>query len=151
MSRLNRIYTQLSESGKKTKTKLSKKRSVKLNLVQEIENLRSYMEDSASEASYIVNEFAPEKEDVLYKIQRDLDNIIVNSEASSLGTFISDLRDKLETLDDKAKDLGIDPDEIYDEFSEAQRELEFAEQTLGQWENMDKEYDLLFRLTNLNF
>jgi len=151
VDRLNRIYTQLSESGKKTKTKLSKKRSVKLNLVQEIENLRSYMEDSASEASYIVNEFAPEKEDMLYDIQRDLDNIIVNSEASSLGTFISDLRDKLETLEDKAKDLGIDPDEIYDEFSDAQRELSDAESTLGQWEDMDKEYPLLFRLTNLNF
>jgi len=150
MRKVEKIWAELSKGKKATKLS-SKKRKVELNLMQEIENLRSYMEDSASEASYIVNEFAPEKEDMLYDIQRDLDNIIVNSEASSLETFISDLKDKLETLEDKARDLGMDANELYDEFDDAMRELEFAEQTQGQWDDMKDEYPLLFRLTNLNF
>jgi len=150
MKQVQKVWAELSKGKKATKLS-SKKRKVELNLMQEIENLRSYMEDSASEASYIVNEFAPEKEDMLYDIQRDLDNIIVNSEASSLETFISDLKDKLETLEDKARDLGMDANELYDEFDDAMRELEFAEQTQGQWDDMKDEYPLLFRLTNLNF
>ena len=150
MKQVQKVWAELSKGKKATKLS-SKKRKVELNLMQEIENLRSYMEDSASEASYIVNEFAPEKEDMLYDIQRDLDNIIVNSEASSLSDFISDLKDKLETLEDKARDLGMDANELYDEFDDAMRELEFAEQTQGQWDDMKDEYPLLFRLTNLNF
>ena len=150
MRKVEKIWAELSKGKKATKLS-SKKRKVELNLMQEIENLRSYMEDSASEASYIVNEFAPEKEDMLYDIQRDLDNIIVNSEASSLSDFISDLKDKLETLEDKARDLGMDANELYDEFDDAMRELEFAEQTQGQWDDMKDEYPLLFRLTNLKF
>jgi len=150
MKQVQKVWAELSKGKKATKLS-SKKRKVELNLMQEIENLRSYMEDSASEASYIVNEFAPEKEDMLYDIQRDLDNIIVNSEASSLETFISDLKDKLETLEDKARDLGMDANELYDEFDDAMRELEFAEQTQGQWDDMKDEYPLLFRLTNLKF
>ena len=150
MKQIQKVWAELSK-GKKGTNLSSNKRRVELNLMQEIENMREYMETSMNEASYIVDEFAPEKEDELYEIQRDLDNIIVNSEASSLETFISDLKDKMDTLEAKANDIGMDADELYDEFDETKKELEYANDILGKWDDLKNEYPLLFRLTNLNF
>ena len=151
MSRLNRIYTQLSESGKKTKTKLSKKRSVKLSLINDIENQKSYLEDAYNELSYILSEWAMDKEEKLYKIQGELDNIIVNSEATSTEIFIQELSEPLKRLEDNAKSLGIDPDEIYDEYQDAKDLIADASRLWRDWEDFDKEFPLVARLTNLKF
>ncbi len=150
MKQIQKVWAELSK-GKKSTNLSSKKRKVELNLMQEIANSREYLENSMGEASYIVDEFAPDKEDQLYEIQKDLDNIIVNSEASSLGVFIDELKEKLDTLEAKANDLGMDADELYDEFDDAKRELENAESVYSQFSDLDKDYPLLFRLTNLNF
>lgn len=150
MKQIQKVWAELSK-GKKGTNLSSKTRKVELNLMQDIANSREYLENSMGEASYIVDEFAPDKEDQLYEIQKDLDNIIVNSEASSLGVFIDELKEKLDTLEAKANDLGMDADELYDEFDDAKRELENAESVYSQFSDLDKDYPLLFRLTNLNF
>jgi chaperonin cofactor prefoldin len=150
MKQIQKVWAELAKVKKGTNLS-SKTRKVELNLMQDIANSREYLENSMGEASYIVDEFAPDKEDQLYEIQKDLDNIIVNSEASSLGVFIDELKEKLDTLEAKAKDLGMDADELYDEFDDAKRELENAESVYSQFSDLDKDYPLLFRLTNLNF
>lgn len=150
MKQIQKVWAELAK-GKKGTNLSSKTRKVELNLMQDIANSREYLENSMGEASYIVDEFAPDKEDQLYEIQKDLDNIIVNSEASSLGVFIDELKEKLDTLEAKANDLGMDADELYDEFDDAKRELENAESVYSQFSDLDKDYPLLFRLTNLNF
>jgi chaperonin cofactor prefoldin len=150
MKQIQKVWAELAKVKKGTNLS-SKTRKVELNLMQDIANSREYLENSMGEASYIVDEFAPDKEDQLYEIQKDLDNIIVNSEASSLGVFIDELKEKLDTLEAKAKDLGMDADELYDEFDDSKRELENAESVYSQFSDLDKDYPLLFRLTNLNF
>jgi len=151
MKKVQKVWAELSK-GKKGTNLSSNKRKVALNIMQEIANQREYLETAYSEASYIVDEFAPEKEDELYKIASDLDNIIVNSEASSLYVFIDELKEKLDTLEAKANDLGMDANELYDEFDDAKSELEDAQRLWDNgWSKLDKENPLLFRLTNLNF
>jgi len=136
----------------KKPAKLSKQgKEVKLSLVDDIEKQKGYLEDAYSELSYILNDWAGEKEDELYKIQGELDNIIVNSEATSTDIFIQELSEPLKRLEDNAKSLGIDPDEIYDEYQDAKDMIEDASRLWRDWEDFKNEYPLISRLTNLKF
>jgi len=142
-----------AELGKAQKpAKFSKQgKQVKLSIVDDIQNQRDYLENAYSELSYILNEWAGDKEDELYKIQGELDNIIVNSEATSTEIFIQELAEPLKRLEDNAKSLGLDPEDIFDEYQETKDMLEDASRLWRDWEDFKNEYPLLARLTNLKF
>jgi len=148
MKKVEKIWAELSK-GKKGINLSSNKRNVKLNAIQEIENVRGYSETAMSEASYIIQELMPEMEDKCYEIQMQVDNIIVNSEANALEDFANDLEQAIEVIEKSANDLGIDAEEIYDEIDEARRELDFMRSLQGDWDDLEREYPLVYRLTNL--
>jgi len=148
MKKVEKIWAELSK-GKKGINLSSNKRNVKLNAIQEIENVRGYSETAMSEASYIIQELMPEMEDKCYEIQMQVDNIIVNSEANALEDFANDLEQAIEVIEKSASDLGIDAEEIYDEIDEARRELDFMRSLQGDWDDLEREYPLVYRLTNL--
>ena len=148
MRKVEKIWAELSK-GKKGINLSSNKRNVKLNAIQEIENVRGYSETAMSEASYIIQELMPEMEDKCYEIQMQVDNIIVNSEANALEDFANDLEQAIEVIEKSASDLGIDAEEIYDEIDEARRELDFMRSLQGDWDDLEREYPLVYRLTNL--
>jgi hypothetical protein len=136
----------------KKPAKLSKQgKEVKLSVVDDIQNQRDYLESAYSELSYILNDWAGEKEDELYKIQGELDNIIVNSEATSTDIFIQELSEPLKRLEDNAKSLGLDPEDIFDEYQETKDMMEDASRLWRDWEDFKNEYPLISRLTNLKF
>ena len=147
---VQKLWAELAAAKKPAK--LSKQgKQVKLSLVDDIEKQKGYLEDAYSELSYILNDWAGEKEDELYKIQGELDNIIVNSEATSTDIFIQELSEPLKRLEDNAESLGIDPDEIYDEYQDAKDMIEDASRLWRDWEDFKNEYPLISRLTNLKF
>ena len=147
---VQKLWAELAAAKKPAK--LSKQgRGVKLSLVDDIEKQKGYLEDAYNELSYILNDWAGEKEDELYKIQGELDNIIVNSEATSTDIFIQELSEPLKRLEDNAESLGIDPDEIYDEYQDAKDMIEDASRLWRDWEDFKNEYPLISRLTNLKF
>lgn len=147
---VQKLWAELASAKKPAK--LSKQgKQVKLSLVDDIEKQKGYLEDAYNELSYILNDWAGEKEDELYKIQGELDNIIVNSEATSTDIFIQELSEPLKRLEDNAKSLGIDPDEIYDEYQDAKDMIEDASRLWRDWEDFKNEYPLISRLTNLKF
>ena len=151
MKKVQKIWAELSKAKKAPqRTKLSaKKRGVKLNAIQEVENAREYGFDSYNEAVYIVETVMPDLEEKCYDIQRDVDNIIVNSEASSLETFADELSDAIATIQKSADELGVDAEEIYDGMQEAQRLLATMRALQGDWDDLEKNYPLVYRLTNL--
>jgi chromosome segregation ATPase len=142
-----------AELGKAQKpAKFSKQgKQVKLSVVDDIQTQRDYLESAYSELSYILNDWAGEKEDELYKIQGELDNIIVNSEATSTDIFIQELSEPLKKLEDNAKSLGLDPEDIFDEYQETKDMIEDASRLWRDWEDFKNEYPLISRLTNLKF
>jgi len=148
MKKVEKIWAELSK-GKKGINLSSNKRNVKLNAIQEIENVRGYSETAMSEASYIIQELMPEMEDKCYEIQMQVDNIIVNSEANALEDFANDLEQAIEVIEKSANDLGIDPEEIYDEIDDARNELQDMRSLQGDWDDLEREYPLVYRLTNL--
>ena len=147
---VQKLWAELASAKKPAK--LSKQgKQVKLSVVDDIEKQKGYLEDAYSELSYILNDWAGEKEDELYKIQGELDNIIVNSEATSTDIFIQELSEPLKRLEDNAESLGIDPSDIYDEYQDAKDMIEDASRLWRDWEDFKNEYPLISRLTNLKF
>jgi chromosome segregation ATPase len=147
---VQKLWAELASAKKPAK--LSKQgKQVKLSVVDDIQTQRDYLESAYSELSYILNDWAGEKEDELYKIQGELDNIIVNSEATSTDIFIQELSEPLKKLEDNAKSLGLDPEDIFDEYQETKDMIEDASRLWRDWEDFKNEYPLISRLTNLKF
>jgi hypothetical protein len=134
----------------KKPAKLSKQgRGVKLSIVDDIESNLSFFEDAMSEASYIYDELMPALEEKAYDIQRDVDNVIVNSSAGSLEDAIRDVSEPLKKLEDNADALGISPSDIYDDYDRIKEMIEDSGYVLRNWEDLENEFPLVYRLTNL--
>jgi hypothetical protein len=142
------LWAELSK-GKKDTNLSSEKREVKLNVVQEIENSRSFLNDAVADVSYMVDEYLPDVEKQLFKIRTDLDNFLVNSNGSAIEDAYDELQTALGKLEENAKALGMDANDIYDEFDQAEDELSDSESYVNSWGDMEKNFDIVFRLTNL--
>lgn len=151
MKQVQKVWAELSKTNKAPKrTKLSaKKRGVKLNIVNEIENVMDYSETAYSEASYITQELMPEMEEQCYDIRGKIDNIIVNSEANSLEDFADELSGLISTIEDSANELGIDPEDIFDRFGDANELLANMRGMQDEWDSMEDNFPYAYRLTNL--
>jgi len=134
----------------KKPAKLSKQgKQIKLSIVDDIESNLSFFEDAMSEASYIYDELMPALEEKAYDIQRDVDNVIVNSSAGSLEDAIRDVSEPLKKLEDNADALGISPSDIYDDYDRIKEMIEDSGYVLRNWEDLENEFPLVYRLTNL--
>lgn len=140
-----------AELGKAQKpAKLSKQgKEVKLSIVDDIESNLSFFEDAMSEASYIYDELMPDLETKAYDIQRDVDNVIVNSNANGLEDAIREVSEPLKKLEANAEALGLSPSDIYDDYDRIKEMMEDSGYVLRNWEGMENEFPLVYRLTNL--
>lgn len=145
---VQKLWAELAKAKKPAK--LSKQgKEVKLSIVDDIENSLSFFEDAMSEASYIYDELMPDLETKAYDIQRDVDNIIVNSNAASLEDAIREVSEPLKKLEDNADALGLSPSDIYDDYDRIKEMMEDSGYVLRNYEGMENEFPLVYRLTNL--
>lgn len=145
MKQIQKVWAELSKGTNLS----SKKREVKLNVVQEIENSREFLEEAVSDVSYFIEEYLPDVEKQLFEIRNNLDNFIVNSTGSSIEDAYEELQTALGKLEENAKALGMDANDIYDEFDQAEDELSNSESVVNGFASMEKDFDIVFRLTNL--
>lgn len=124
-------------------------RTVKLSIVDDITTVMSDAENAISEASYIVQELMPDLNDQVYEIRGQVDNIIVNSEANYLEEAGDEIEAALQKLEDSAGELGIDPNDIFDEYDDAKQMLQEMRSLQSEWDDLANEYPYVFRLTNL--
>jgi len=124
-------------------------RTVKLSIVDDITTVMSDAENAISEASYIVQDLMPELNDQVYEIRGQVDNIIVNSEANYLEEAGDEIEAALQKLEDSAGELGIDPNDIFDEYDDAKQMLQEMRSLQSEWDDLANEYPYVFRLTNL--
>ena len=91
------------------------KKAVELSIVNDIDNEYNWLEQSYSEASYGV-EFMQEWEQKIYDFSNDLsiavDNYVVNGAAYSFQEAAENMREKINELEIKAEELGIDPGDL---------------------------------------
>ena len=118
------------------------KKKVELSVVDEIDNEFGWLEQSYTEASYGV-EFMREWIDKIMEFNSELsiavDNYVINGAAYSFEEAYTDMRSKIETLEEKANDLGINPSELIRDYDEIKNILSVAESVDSEFKSAYKE------------
>lgn len=131
------ILNKLKNARKET---LSKK--VDLSLVDDIDSMYNWLEQSYSEASYGA-EFMREWEDKIMDFNTELsiavDNYVVNGAAYSFEEAYTDMRVKIEELEIKAEELGVNPSELIRDYEEIKNILSNAEAVDNEFKSAYKE------------
>ena len=111
---LNKLYSE----DNKVFAVLSTKKKIDLSLVDDIENEIDSFDEAESDASYLAYEYGDEiivaYED--FQSKYDLDNYIVNGPVTLLEDYAADLKVKLDKLQVAADELGINPNDIYEDY-----------------------------------
>ena len=118
MKKLQKVWAELSKANKGTKLS-SNKRNVKLSLIDDIESLMDYTEETQSTLSYFTYEIIGEQEEKLQDISLVIDEMIINSEMLNAKDSAEELGELLAKVEESAKGLGMDADEVFDRYNEA--------------------------------
>ena len=103
-----------------------------LSVVNDIDNEYDWLEQSYSEASYLAydagDEWLDRIGDFRSEVQMFWDNAVVNGEATSLEEAAERMAEKIQTLEQSAEELGVDPAELV-------RNYEEIKEILANWQN----------------
>ena len=113
-SRLEKVYSKMP--NKKVDLKAQK---VALGLIEDIDNELESFEQSESEASYLAYEWGDEIMDAYSELslRYNIDDFIVNGSTTMLGEMADRLRSKLDEVQVRANELGLDVEDVYDGFN----------------------------------
>ena len=114
-SRLEKVYSKLPNQ----KVNL-KKQKVALSLVDDIQNELDRFEQAESEASYLAYEYGDEIMDAYndFSMKYNIDDYIINGATRDLEEVSENIGKALSELQTKAEELGIDPNEILNDFDD---------------------------------
>mgnify|MGYP003630023675 FL=1 len=128
-----------AELGKAQKpAKLSKQsKEVKLNTVQEAQTSFDELEDSLGDLTYFAYEVIEEQEQKLSEIMDVIDNMIINSMALFAKDEAESLIESLDKIEKSAKDLGVDPEDVFDQYDDAR---EMADQAMSAHDDLVSEW-----------
>ena len=122
------------------KESLSKK--IDLSLVSDIDNEFDWLEQSYSDASYGVD-YMKEWQDKILDFGTELsiavDNYVVNGAAYSFEEAYTNMRVKIEELESKSEELGINPSELVSNYEEIKDILSNAESVDSEFKDAYKE------------
>ena len=123
-SRLEKVYSKLP--NQKVNLKAQK---VNLSLVDDIQNELDSFEQAESEASYLAYEYGDEIIEAYseFSMKYSLDDYIINGSTKYLEESAEILSIALNELQTKAEELGIDPNEILNDFDDIKQRVDNAE------------------------
>jgi hypothetical protein len=122
-SRLEKVYSKLP--NQKVNLKAHK---VALGLIDNFNYEYQYLEDEVSRLSYSVEEWFDEKFDAFFDAYSVIRDVYINgSEAFVSEADVAGDMDILNEIESKANDLGIDVSEVYPDFEEHKRTIEYLE------------------------
>lgn len=127
-----------------------KSQKVNLSLVSTIETEAEAFEMSESEASYLAYEYGDEIIDAYsdFRQQYNLDDYIVNGSTRNLEEITEILTEALNELETKADELGIDPNEIYNDFDDLKQRVDNAPSLLRDAKDKYREVTSLTGMPN---
>jgi len=120
-SRLEKVYSKLP--NQKVNLKAHK---VALSLVDDIQNELDWFEQSESEASYLAYEYGDEIMDAYndFSMKYNIDDYIINGATRDLEEVSENIGKALSELQTKAEELGIDPNEILNDFDDIKQRVD---------------------------
>ena len=122
-SRLEKVYSKLP--NQKVNLKAHK---VDLSLVDDIQNELDSFEQAESEASYLAYDYGDEIMEayIEFSMKYSLDDYIINGSTKYLEESAEILSRALNELQTKAEELGIDPNEILNDFDDIKQRVDNA-------------------------
>jgi len=103
-----------------------------LSVVNDIDNEYDWLEQSYSEASYLAYDAGDEWLDRIAEFRSEVmifwDNAVVNGAATSLEEAAERMAEKIQTLEQSAEELGVDPAELV-------RNYEEIKEILANWQS----------------
>ena len=120
-SRLEKVYSKLP--NQKVNLKAHK---VALSLVDDIQNELDRFEQAESEASYLAYEYGDEIMDAYseFQMKYNIDDYIINGATRDLEEVSENIGKALSELQTKAEELGIDPNEILNDFDDIKQRVD---------------------------
>ena len=98
-----------------------------LSVVNDIDNEYDWLEQSYSEASYLAydagDEWLDRIGDFRSEVQMFWDNAVVNGAATSLEETATNMAEKIQTLEQSAEELGVDPADLIRDYEDIKQIL----------------------------
>ena len=138
MRKVEKIWAELSQSKNKTKLSTRSKRNVKLSVVDDVERSMSELEDSVGDLTYFTYEMLPDLSEKASDVNLALDEMIINSQMLFAKDAAEELLENLERIDESAKSLGIDPEDVFDQYDDAKQ---MAEDAINAHEDLVKAWN----------
>ncbi|NDG52003.1 MAG: hypothetical protein EBY39_03105 [Flavobacteriia bacterium] len=118
----NKVKAILSQiqKARPSKEELEKK-EVALSLVNDIESDLDFFENAFNEAVYLIDsgdEWLDRIADFRSEVQMFWDNAVVNGSAKMLDEVGSSMGQKIDELEQKAEDLGVDPASLVSNYAD---------------------------------
>tara|TARA_R110002167_G_scaffold364256_1_gene585928 strand:- start:47 stop:496 length:450 start_codon:yes stop_codon:yes gene_type:complete len=122
-SRLEKVYSKMPNN--KVDLKAQK---VTLSLVDDIQNELGRFEQAESEASYLAYDYGDEIMDAYndFSMKYNIDDYIINGATRDLEEVSEIIANALAELETKAEELGIDPNDILNDFDDVKQRAENA-------------------------
>jgi hypothetical protein len=136
-SRLEKVYSKLP--NQKVNLKAHK---VALGLIDNFNYEYQYLEDEVSRLSYSVDEWFDEKYELLQEAYGLLKAVYIqNSESFISEADVAGDMDILNEIESKANDLGIDVSEVYPDFEEHKRTIEYLEDLEKRFDDQKRQIE----------
>ncbi len=134
-SRLEKVYSKLP--NQKVNLKAHK---VALGLIDNFNYEYQYLEEEVGRLSYSVEEWFDEKYSEFLDSYRPLRDVYINnSEAFVSEADVAGDMDVLNEIESKANELGLDVSEVYPDFEEHKRTIEYLEDLEKRFEDQKRE------------
>jgi hypothetical protein len=132
----DKVYSKLAAA--RTNLKSNK---VALGLVDELDYEFDTLNEEVSRLSYVVDEWFDEKYDTWYQIGREIYDVYFNNSESFFtpDDLVDDL-EKLNSIKEKAEELGIDVNDVYPNWEEHTREIRFLTEQSDLFEEQKQRF-----------
>lgn len=132
----DKIYDKLA--NRKTSLRSNK---VALGLVDELDYEFDTLNDEVSRLSYTTDEWFDEKYDAWYDLGREIYDVYFNNTESFLQIEdLADDFDRLNSIKEKAEELGIDVNDVYPNWEEHIREIEYLQEQQNEFESQKQRF-----------
>lgn len=128
------VFAKLFSKEAAKAQKLSKQRKVSLSVVSTAQTEYSALEDLEGDlfnASEMLTEFYDKYQEATLL----LDSIVMDTSLSSLNDTISILQDALSQIEDSSATLGVEPDEVFEDYDKARELIESVKSSYSDFMN----------------
>ena len=132
----DKIYDKLA--NRKTSLKSNK---VALGLVDELDYEFDTLNDEVGRLSYTTDVWFDEKYDAWYDLGREIYDVYFNNTESFITIEdLADDFDRLNSIKEKAEELGIDVNDVYPNWEEHIREIEYLQEVQNEFESQKQRF-----------